>query len=111
MIGVCWKYNSNFRKVEASDSLNRRDFVAHEAAIQLINERCTCGKEDNGESLDYKTPVSSPSPVGMPVVPEATPLMVIPQYQVGGIVVPSFGEADDFSILDVTSSRRDSSSQ
>ena len=90
------KYNSNFWKVEASDSLNCQDFVAHKAAINLINKWCTCGKSDNeGESLEYETPISSPSPVGGPMVPEAMPLAVMPQFQVRGIVMPSFGKADD----------------
>ena len=50
------------------------------------------------ESLSYGTPVSLPSPVGTPVIPESTPLQVIPQFQVCGIVMPSFGEADDSAI-------------
>ena len=40
MSNVCQKYNTNFQKVEASESLAYRGFVAHEAAISLINERC-----------------------------------------------------------------------
>ena len=82
-MGVCWKYDSNFWKVEACDVLNHCTFVEHECAIHLINERCTCGKVDvDSKSLNYKTPVSSPLPIGTPMLPEPVPLQVVPHFQV-----------------------------
>ena len=72
--------------------------MAHEVAINLINERCTCRRLDDDELLEYKTPVASNPPSLVLPVPEAAPLLILPLHQVGGIVMPSFGEANNFSI-------------
>ena len=83
MVNVFQKYDSNFHEVEALERVTHRGFIAHEAVISLINKRCTCGKDDETKSLSYRTPVSSPSPVETPVVPEPVPLQVMLQFQVG----------------------------
>ena len=64
VLTVFQKYDSNFRKVEASNSLNCHDFMAHEAAINLINEHCQCGNESlKYESLAVLVPQSPVLPV------------------------------------------------
>ena len=40
MVNVCRKYNTNFHKIEASEWVTHQGFIAHEAAISLINECC-----------------------------------------------------------------------
>ena len=64
-------------------SVRHRTFVEHKSAIHLINECCTCGKVDvDSKSLNYKTLVSSPLPIGTPMLPEPVPLQVVPHFQV-----------------------------
>lgn len=110
MTGVCQKYDTNFRKVETMDTLNHCDLVAHETAIHLINKCCTCEKANNDESLDYATPVSSPSPVGMLQMINPTPLQVIPEFQIGNTIFPPFGEVNSVSFIVAASSGRNTSS-
>ena len=109
MLNVCRKYDTNFQKVEASESLAYCSFVAHEAVISLINQCCTCGKDDKTVSLSYGTPVSSPSPVGMPILLEPVPLQVVPEFHVGNTVFPPFGKVNGVSFIVVASSGRGSS--
>ena len=87
MVNICRKYDTNFREVEASERVTHCGFIAHEATISLINECCTCGKDADTESLSFETPVSSPLPIGMPVLLEPVPLQVMPNFQVGWVTV------------------------
>ena len=108
---VFQKYDKNFREIAVSKGHSHRGWIAHEAAISLINERYTCGKgteEEDFQSLG--STVSSPSPVGTPVIPEPVPLQVIPTFQVGWVTWHSFGNASDSFITDVSSPGRGSSS-
>ena len=110
MANVCRKYDKNFREVEASERITHHRWIAHKAAIDLINERCTCGK-DLEEEEDFQSlgsMVSSPLPIGTPVLPNPVPLQVIPAFQVGWVTWLSFGKATDLSILDATPSGRGS---
>ena len=43
MAGVCHKYDNNFRRNVAACRHLHEGWVTHEAAIEKINERCTCG--------------------------------------------------------------------
>ena len=81
MAGVCRKYNDNFRRNGASTRHLHEGWLSHEAAIEKINERCTCGvdSEDDFETVET---VLSPSPVGTPVLPEPVPLSVMPSFHV-----------------------------
>ena len=83
MAGVCRKYDNNFRQCGASARHLHEGWINHEAAIERINERCTCGtygsSDDDFETVDT---VSSPSPVGTPVLPEPVPLQVMPAFHV-----------------------------
>ena len=110
MATVCQKYDTNFWEIEASEQVAHHGFIAHEAAIALINECYSCVRDVETESLTYETPVSSPSPLGMPVLLDLVPLQVMLQFQVGWVTWLSFGKATDWSILDATSPRRSSSS-
>ena len=38
MANICWKYDKNFREVEASERITHCGWIAHEAAIDLINK-------------------------------------------------------------------------
>ena len=62
-----------------------RGWISHEAAIQKISERCTCGASDSEDDFETVETVSSPSPVGTPVLPEPVPLQVVPSFQVGWV--------------------------
>ena len=81
MAGVCRKYDENFRRHGVSARHLHEGWIAHEAAIEKINERCTCGEDSNDEFETVET-VSSPSPIGTPVLPEPVPLQMIPTFQV-----------------------------
>ena len=83
MANVCRKYDTNFCEVEAVEQVTHHGFIAHEAAIALIDQQCTCRKDTETKSLLYGTPVSSLSPIGMPVLLEPVPLQVMLQFQVG----------------------------
>ena len=78
MAGVCRKYDDNFRRNGASARQLHEGWIGHEAAIEKINERCTCGTYGSSDSdADVFETVSSPSPIGDPVLPEPVPLQVI----------------------------------
>ena len=102
------KYDKNFWEIAVSEGHSHQGWVAHKAAISLINERCTCGKEAKEEEdfQSLESTVSSPSPVGTPVLPEPVPLQVIPTFQVGWVTQRSFGNASDLFITDASSSGR-----
>ena len=38
MANICRKYDTNFREVEASEQITHCGWIAHKAAIDLINE-------------------------------------------------------------------------
>ena len=90
-------------------SSSHRGWITHEAAIALINERCTCTK-NNEDDDDFQTIEMDSSVEETPVLPELVPLQVVPTFQVGWVTRLSFGEATDSFIIDVSSSGRDSSS-
>ena len=82
MAGVCRKYNKNFRETGVAHGQLHRGWISHEAAILKINECCTCGASDSEDEFETVETVSSPSPVGTPVLLEPVPLHVIPSFQV-----------------------------
>ena len=84
MAGVCRKYDDNFHRSSASARLSHEGWIFHEAAIEKINERCTCGVDSDDEFETVET-VSSPSPVGTPVLPDPVPLPVMPPFEVGWV--------------------------
>ena len=84
MAGVCRKYDDNFRRSRASGRHLHEGWILHEAAIEKINERCTCGVDSEDEFETVET-VSSPSPIGTPVLPELVPLQVMPSFHVGWV--------------------------
>ena len=69
MAGVCRKYDDNFRRNGASARHLHEGWISHKAAIEKINKRCTCGVDSEDEFETVET-VSSPSPVGTPVLLE-----------------------------------------
>ena len=81
MAGICRKYDDNFRRNGVASHNFHEGWISHEAAIEKINERCTCGVESEDEFETVET-VSSPSPVGTPALPEPVPLHVMPSFQV-----------------------------
>ena len=81
MAGVCHKYDDNFRRTKVSVRQIHEGWVSHEAAIEKINERCTCGVDSEDEFETVET-VSSPSPIGTPMLPEPVPLQVMPSFHV-----------------------------
>ena len=81
MAGVCRKYDNNFRRNGISARHLHEGWLSHVTAIEKINERCTCGVDLNDEFETVET-VSSPSPVGTPVLPDPVPLQVIPSFHV-----------------------------
>ena len=110
MANICWKYDKNFQEVEASERITHHGWIAHEAAIDLINKWCTCRKDNEEEDFQsLGSSVSSPSPVGTPVLPDLVPLQVILASQVGWVTRLSFGKATYLSISDVASPGRSSS--
>ena len=85
MAGVCRKYDENFRCNGASARHLHEGWISHEAAIEKINERCTCGKDDSEDDFETMETVSSPLPVGTPILPEPVPLQVMPSFHVGWV--------------------------
>ena len=81
MAGVCHKYDDNFRRSRASTRHLHEGWISHEAAIEKINERCTCGV-DSDDKFETVETVSSPSPVGTPMIPDPVPLQVMPSFHV-----------------------------
>ena len=76
MAGVCRKYDNNFRETGVSVRHLHTGWISHEAAIEKINERCTCGASDSEDDFETVETVSSPSPVGTPVLLEPVPCQV-----------------------------------
>ena len=85
MAGICRKYDDNFRRNGASARHLHEGWLSHEAAIEKINERCTCGADDSEDAFETVEMVSSPSLIGTPVLPEPVPLQVMPSFQVGWV--------------------------
>ena len=105
MAGVCRKFDDNFRKSGASARHLHEGWIAHEAAIERINERCTCGTYGSSDSdADVFETVSSPSPIGTPVLPEPVPLHVMPSFHVRQVTWARFVQPIDLSLIDASSS-------
>ena len=69
MAGVVRQFNDNFRQSKASVRQLHEGWVLHEAAIEKINERCTCGTYGSSDDeFETVNTVSTPSQVGGPVV-------------------------------------------
>ena len=96
MAGVCRKYDDNFCRNGASARHLHEGWLSHESAIEKINERCTCGvdSEDEFETVEM---VSSPSPVGTPVLPDPVPLQVMPSFHVRQVTWARFVQPIDLS--------------
>ena len=82
MAGVCRKYDNNFRQNGVSAHHLHEGWISHEAAIEKINERCTCGADNLDDEFETVETVSSPSPVGTPILPDPVPLQVMPSFHV-----------------------------
>ena len=106
MAGVCQKYDKNFRETGVTNRHLHRGWISHEAAILKINERCTCGASDSEDDFETVETVSSPLPIGTPMIPELVPLQVIPTFQVRWVTRRQFVKPIDSSIADVSSSER-----
>ena len=98
MAGVCRKYDNNFRETGVSLRHCHTGWISHEAAIEKINERCTCGtygsSDDEFETVET---VSSPSPSGTPVLPDPVPLQVMPAFHVRQVTWVRFVQPIDLS--------------
>ena len=97
MAGVCRKYDNNFRQSGASARLLHQGWIFHEAAIEKINERCTCGANDSDDDFETVETVSSPSPVGTPVLSDPVPLQVMPSFHVRQVTWARFVQPIDLS--------------
>ena len=108
MAGICRKYDDNFRKCSTSGRHLHEGWVTHEAAIEKINERCTCGTYGSSDSdVDVFESVSSPSPTRTPVLPEPVPLQVMPAFHVRQVTWARFVQPIDLSFsIDASSSGR-----
>ena len=84
MAGICHKYDDNFRRNGVSARHLHKGWISHEAAIEKINECCTCGV-DSDDEFETVEMVSSPSPIRTPILPEPVPLQVIPSLTVGWV--------------------------
>ena len=93
MVGVCRKYDKNFRETGVAHGQLHCGWVSHEAAILEINEHCTCRASDSEDEFETVNTVSSPSPVGTPVLPEPMPLQVMPSFHVRQVTWASICEA------------------
>ena len=105
MAGVCRKYDNNFRETGVSVRHLHSGWISHEAAIEKINERCTCGASDLEDEFET---VSSPSPVGTPILPDLVPLPVMPSFHVRQVTWARFVQPIDLSFIDAYSSGRSS---
>ena len=108
MAGVHRKYDNNFREIGVSVRQCHSGWISHEAAIEKINERCTCGADESGDEYETVETVSSPSPVGTPVLPDPVPLQVMPAFHVRQVTWARFVQPIDLSFLAASSSRRGS---
>ena len=107
MAGVCRKYDNNFRETGVSLRHCHTGWISHEAAIEKINERCTCGADELDDDFETVETVSSPSPVGTPVLPEPVPLQVMPAFHVRQVTWAQFVQPIDLSFaIDASSSGR-----
>ena len=98
MAGVCRQFNENFRRSGASARQLHEGWISHEAAIERINERCTCGTYGSSDD-DFETveTVPSPSSVGGPMIPEPVPLQVMPAFHVRQVTWARFVQPIDLS--------------
>ena len=98
MAGVVRQFNDNFRQSKASVRQLHDGWILHETAIERINERCTCGTYGSSDD-EFKTvdTVSSPSPVGGPMIPEPVPLQVMPAFHVRQVTWARFVQPIDLS--------------
>ena len=96
MAGICHKYDDNFRRNEVSARHLHGGWVSHEAAIEKINERCTCGVVSDDEFETVRT-VSSLSPIGTPVLPDSVPLQVMLAFHVRQVTQARFVQPIDLS--------------
>ena len=98
MAGVTRQFNENFRRSSASARRLHDGWVSHEAAIERINERCTCGTYGSSDD-EFETvyTVSSPSPIGGPIIPEPVPLQVMPSFHVRQVTWARFVQPIDLS--------------
>ena len=108
MAGVCRKYDQNFRETGVAHRQLHNGWISHEASILKINERCTCGVGDSEDKFETVETVSSPSPVGTPVLPDPVPLQVMPFFHVRQVTWARFVQPIDLSFLAASSSRRSS---
>ena len=106
MAGVCHKYDNNFRETGVSLRHCHTGWISHEAAIERINERCTCGTIGSEDEFETIETVSSPSPIGTPVLPEPVPLQVMPSFHVGWVTRRDLCTLLTCPLLDVSSSGR-----
>ena len=102
MAGVCHKYDDNFRRTGVSARRLHEGWISHEAALEKINERCTCGV-DSDDDFETMETVSFPSPIGSP---ESAPLQVIPSFQVGWVTRRDLCILLTRPLLDASSSGR-----
>ena len=105
MAGVCRKYDDNFRRNRASARHLHEGWLSHETAIEKINERCTCGVDSDDDFETVET-VSSPSPIGTPVLPEPAPLQVMPSFHVRWVTRRDLCNLLTCLLIDASSSGR-----
>ena len=107
MAGVTRQFNDNFRRSSASARQLHDGWITHEASIKRIDERCTCGTYGSSDSdADVFNTVSSPSPVGTPMIPEPVPLQVMPSFHVRQVTWARFVQPIDLSFIAASSSGR-----
>ena len=98
MAGVTRQFNENFRRSSASARQLHEGWISHEAAIERINERCTCGTYGSSDDeFETVNTVSSPSPIGGPMIPEPVPLQVMPSFHVRQVTWARFVQPIDLS--------------
>ena len=59
MAGVHRKYDTNFREIGVSVRRCHSGWLSHEAALEKINERCTCGADGSEDEFETVETVSS----------------------------------------------------
>ena len=100
MAGVTRQFNENFRRSSASVRQLHEGWISHEAAIEKINERCTCGTYGSSDDeFETMNTVSSPSPIGGPMIPEPVPLQVMPSFHVRQVTWARFVQPIDLSFI------------
>ena len=98
MAGVTRQFNENFRRSSASVRQLHEGYISHETAIERINERCTCGTYGSSDDeFETVNTVSSPSPIGGPMIPEPVPLQVMPSFHVRQVTWARFVQPIDLS--------------